>query len=80
MMVSDNSGMTANYHSSGFDHSSGVFANRYSGWHIFAALWTTSSVTYYYDGVQVKQYTTGIASAPNYILIDNNMHVWCCRP
>ena len=75
-----NSGMTANYHASGVDHSSGVLANRYSGWHIFAVLWTTSSVTYYYDGVQVKQYTTGIASSLNYLILDNNMHVGAAGP
>jgi beta-glucanase (GH16 family) len=39
------------------------------GWHTFAVDWEPGSVTYYYDGVQVAQYTTGITSAPMYILL-----------
>ena len=46
---SPNTGMTANYHSSGGNFSSGPFV--YAGWHVLAALWTTTTVTYYYDGV-----------------------------
>jgi hypothetical protein len=68
---SPNTGMTANYHSSGGDFSSGPFVN--AGWHVFAVLWTTSAVTYYYDGGQVNQFATGIASANNYLVLQNNI-------
>jgi hypothetical protein len=42
-----------------------------SGWHTFASDWENGSVTYYYDGIQVGQITSGITSAPMFLLIDN---------
>jgi beta-glucanase (GH16 family) len=63
--------MTANYHSRHDDFSSGPFSSPYTGWHVFGVLWTTSYVTYYYDGTQVENYTKGIASAPNYVILQN---------
>jgi beta-glucanase (GH16 family) len=45
----------------------------YTGWHIFAALWEPGSVTYFYDGVQVGRLTTGITSAPMYVILNNGV-------
>lgn len=41
------------------------------GWHTFAAAWSGTSMTFYYDGVNVgsEPYSTG--NAPQYILFDN---------
>jgi hypothetical protein len=66
--------MWANYHSSPGAQNSGFLGSNYTGWHVFAALWTTSTVTYYYDGVQVEQYTTGTASAPLFLVMDQMMN------
>ncbi len=73
--ISAVTGMTAayNYHSVASPFSSGTLASNYVGWHVFGVLWTTTTVTYYYDGVQVAQDTTGIASAPNFINLQNAM-------
>jgi beta-glucanase (GH16 family) len=39
------------------------------GWHTFGADWEPGSVTYYYDGTVVATITTGITSAPMYLII-----------
>jgi beta-glucanase (GH16 family) len=46
-------------------------AGRYTGWHTFASDWEPGSVTYYYDGVDVGQITSGITASPMYIVLDN---------
>ncbi|MEU8925735.1 family 16 glycosylhydrolase [Kitasatospora sp. NPDC048545] len=43
----------------------------FSGWHTYGAEWAPGSVTYYYDGVKVGQITTGVTSAPMYLILDN---------
>jgi hypothetical protein len=43
------------------------------GWHTFASDWQPGSLTYYYDGVEVGSITTGIASAPMYIILGNGV-------
>jgi beta-glucanase (GH16 family) len=43
------------------------------GWHTFASDWQPGSVTYYYDGVDVGSITTGITSAPMYIILGNGV-------
>jgi beta-glucanase (GH16 family) len=48
------------------------------GWHTFAADWEPGSITYYYDGVSVGAFTTGITSAPMYIVLQNS--VWSDEP
>ena len=40
------------------------------GWHTFAANWEPGSVTYYYDGDNIGSFTTGITSAPMYLILD----------
>jgi beta-glucanase (GH16 family) len=41
------------------------------GWHTFASDWQPGSVTYYYDGTKVGSITTGITTAPMYIILSN---------
>jgi beta-glucanase (GH16 family) len=45
------------------------------GWHTFASDWQPGSVTYYYDGVDVGSITTGITTAPMYIIMDNTTSI-----
>jgi beta-glucanase (GH16 family) len=40
------------------------------GWHTFAADWEPGSVTYYYDGAVVGSVTSGVTSAPMYLILD----------
>jgi beta-glucanase (GH16 family) len=40
------------------------------GWHTFAADWEPGSVTYYYDGTEVWNDTSGITSAPMYLVLN----------
>jgi beta-glucanase (GH16 family) len=40
------------------------------GWHTYGADWEPGSVTYYYDGTVVGTITTGITSAPMYLILD----------
>ncbi|MFE1439903.1 family 16 glycosylhydrolase [Streptomyces sp. NPDC058739] len=44
------------------------------GWHTFGAEWEKGSVTYYYDGKQVGRITTGITSAPMYLILNNGIN------
>jgi beta-glucanase (GH16 family) len=43
------------------------------GWHTFGADWQPGVVTYYYDGQQVGQVTTGITGMPMYLILDNSV-------
>ena len=45
-----------------------------SGWHTFASYWQPGVATYFYDGVQVGQITTGITSAPQYLVLDYTLN------
>ena len=40
------------------------------GWHTFAADWEPGKVTWYYDGVPVGSDTNGIATSPEYLVLD----------
>ncbi len=51
-------------------------ARNYIGWHTFASDWEPGSITYYYDGVQVGQITTGITSAPEYLILNYTQGSW----
>jgi beta-glucanase (GH16 family) len=44
-----------------------------TGWHTFGADWQPGSVRFYDDGVQVDHITTGITSAPMYLILDNTV-------
>jgi beta-glucanase (GH16 family) len=50
---------------------SSVPGNFAGGWHTFAATWQPGSVTYYYDGKAVGKLTSGITSAPMYLILNN---------
>jgi beta-glucanase (GH16 family) len=45
----------------------------YTGWHTYGALWEPGSVTYYYDGVEVGEITSGITSAPMFMILNNGI-------
>jgi beta-glucanase (GH16 family) len=47
---------------------SGTYAG---GWHTFAANWEPGSVTYYYDGADIGSVTSGVTSAPMFLILDN---------
>ncbi|MFE1287109.1 family 16 glycosylhydrolase [Streptomyces sp. NPDC058751] len=54
----------------------GCVPGTYSGgWHTFGAEWKPGSVTYYYDGKQVGQITSGITSAPMYLILNNGINL-----
>jgi beta-glucanase (GH16 family) len=44
--------------------------NYAGGWHTFAANWEPGIVTYYYDGVDIGSVTSGITSAPMFLILD----------
>ena len=46
-------------------------ANYTNGWHTFAADWESGRITYYYDGVDIGSVTSGVTSAPMFIVLDN---------
>ena len=50
-----------------------------SGWHTYAADWRPGSVTYFYDGVPVGRITTGITSAPMYLVLNLGIS-WSASP
>src|SRR5439155_26157788 len=44
-----------------------------SGWHVVAADCEPGSIRYYYDGSPIGQFTTGITSAPMYLLVTQDL-------
>jgi beta-glucanase (GH16 family) len=40
------------------------------GWHTFAADWQPGSITYYYDGTEIWRTTSGVTSAPMYLILN----------
>ncbi len=47
--------------------SSGIYTG---GWHTFAANWEPGIITYYYDGVNIGSVTSGVTSAPMFLVLD----------
>ncbi len=45
----------------------------YTGWHTYGALWEPGKVTYYYDGVEVGEISSGITSSPMYLILNNGI-------
>jgi beta-glucanase (GH16 family) len=43
------------------------------GWHTFASNWEPGSITYYYDGAAIATVTSGVTSAPMYLLLTNTV-------
>ncbi len=48
----------------------GNVAGDFTGWHTYGADWQPGVVTYYYDGREVGQITTGITSSPMYLILN----------
>jgi hypothetical protein len=73
MDIMEGLGGSACYH---FHDTSGApgacVSGNYTGWHTFGANWQPGSVTYYYDGVEVGQITTGITSEPMFLMLENS--------
>ncbi|WP_257153895.1 glycoside hydrolase family 16 protein [Streptomyces lunaelactis] len=46
----------------------------FTGWHTYGAEWKPGVVTYYYDGKQVGQITTGITSSPMFLILNNGVY------
>ena len=50
---------------------SGCASGTYTdGWHTFAADWEPGVITYYYDGVDIGSVTSGVTSAPMFLVLD----------
>ena len=50
---------------------SGCASGNYAdGWHTFAADWEPGVITYYYDGVDIGRVTSGVTSAPMFLVLD----------
>lgn len=49
----------------------GCAAGTFTGWHTYGVDWEPGSVTYYYDGHQVGQITSGVISAPMYLILND---------
>jgi beta-glucanase (GH16 family) len=45
--------------------------NYTNGWHTFAADWEPGGITFYYDGVDIGGVTSGVTSAPMFVILDN---------
>ena len=41
-----------------------------AGWHTFGADWQQDRITFYYDGVQVGQITSGVTGAAHYLILN----------
>jgi beta-glucanase (GH16 family) len=64
-------GACAHFHnSSGGPGACAPGASYAGGWHTFGADWEPGSLTFYYDGVKLWQDSSGITSAPMYLIMD----------
>ncbi len=45
--------------------------NYAGGWHTFAADWEPGGITFYYDGTDIGRVTSGVTSAPMFLVLDN---------
>lgn len=65
------SGQVCTYwHASGTDAGSCHGASYAGSWHTFGYEWTPTKVTWYYDGVKVREQATTVAS-PHYLILQN---------
>jgi beta-glucanase (GH16 family) len=63
-------GIGASHGTAGHPASGCVKKNLAGGWHTFGADWEPGSVTYYYDGQDIGSVTSGVTSAPMYLVIN----------
>ena len=69
--VMEGRGGAATYHFHSLAGSpGGLVPGDFAGWHTYAADWQPGVVTYYYDGHEVGQITTGITSSPMYLVLN----------
>lgn len=47
----------------------------YTGWHVFGALWKPDKVSFYYDDKYVGEITSGIASSPQYLILNHGLGI-----
>jgi beta-glucanase (GH16 family) len=60
----------AHYHSPAADPGYCSTAIVTGGWHTFAADWEPGVVTFYYDGAELGETTTGVMSAPMFLILN----------
>jgi beta-glucanase (GH16 family) len=60
----------AHFHNSAGGPGTCVTRTFTGGWHTFAVDWEPGSVTYYYDGTDIWSDSSGITSAPMYLIIN----------
>jgi beta-glucanase (GH16 family) len=66
-------GLGYHFHSDSGGPGGCVSLSNPGGWHTFGADWQPGVVTYYYDGHQVGQITTGITGSPMYLILNNSV-------
>jgi hypothetical protein len=49
----------------------GCVSGKAGKWHTFGVDWEASSITWYYDGLQVGQVTSNVTSSPMYLILNN---------
>ena len=60
----------AHFHNSAGGPGACAAGNYAGGWHTFAADWEPGSLSFYYDGVKIWQDSSGITSAPMYLILN----------
>jgi beta-glucanase (GH16 family) len=51
-----------------------------TGWHTFGALWEPGKITFYYDGKEVGSTTSGVTSAPMYMILNHGLSNYISGP
>ena len=51
-----------------------------TGWHTFGALWEPGKITFYYDGKEVGSTTSGVTSAPMYMILNHGLSDYISGP
>jgi beta-glucanase (GH16 family) len=54
----------------------GCDAEVHPGWNTVASYWQPGSVTYYYNGIKTAEFTSGITSAPMYVVLADTVPDW----
>jgi beta-glucanase (GH16 family) len=60
----------AHFHNTAGGPGACATGNYAGGWHTFATDWEPGSLTFYYDGAQMWKDTSGITSAPMYLILN----------
>jgi hypothetical protein len=47
----------------------GYLKTSYTGWHTYAVVWTTTTLTYYYDGAPVGSINSSVTDAPQFLVL-----------